>query len=224
MTLKDSLGAKIAGAKRRHQPFYIGSASKCGRRAVDAARNRDNGGHHADEKVYSHRLNRVNYTRLLQGRSVCMLESYLIAKHGNHRLCLNEKQGQLGCIKANQGIVYVRTYSRRNSLRVRRPKNWGAPQKSGASKNRSASKKLGASKNRKTPKKSGASKNQSAPKKLGASKSWGTLKKRGASKNRVASKNRRTPKNRGTSKNRRVPKNRGGSKNRRASKIWFQRR
>lgn len=125
-TTMNNLNAEIARAKRKRQSFYIGAASESGPTAVDAVRNRNQGGHHADDKVpKSYRLDRVNHTRLLQEKSVSKLEAGLIAKHGNHPLCLNEKQGQRGCIKADYGCVYVRTYDRGNSSTVGRRRNLG---------------------------------------------------------------------------------------------------
>ena len=125
-TPMNNLNAIIAEAKRKRQSFYIGAASESGSTAVDAVRNRDQGGHHADDKVpKSYRLDRVNHTGLLQEKSVSKLEADLIAKHGNHPLCLNEKQGQRRCINADRGCVYVRKYDRRDSSTVGRRRNLG---------------------------------------------------------------------------------------------------
>lgn len=128
VTAKENLNKVIAKAKRNGQPFYIGVAREAGPSAVDAVRNRDSGGHHADQAVkdsYRRSLSRVNHTRLLKDRNVCNLEAELIKKHRNHPLCQNKKQGQDGCINANKGTVYVRTYSPGNSKTVHRPKKRG---------------------------------------------------------------------------------------------------
>lgn len=111
LTRMDKLDRVIAAAKGKGELFYIGAVGKSGTRAIDAVRNCDQGPSEVKHSVFkTYKLSRVNHTQLLQNRSVCKLYGDLIAKHGDHPLCQNEKQDQHECTNAQQGIVYVRIY------------------------------------------------------------------------------------------------------------------